>query len=146
MDDTDVEINSFAPLFGTNHKFNGWMDYFYVGNHGGSVGLTDINATIGFKQNKFSAKVIPHFFSAAANVIDSNGDKMDANLGTEVDFTVGYKLSKAVSINAGFSKMFATDTMEVLKGGDKDVNNSWGWFMVTIKPKLFSYKPNTESK
>lgn len=141
MDDIDVEIKSFAPFFGTNHKFNGWMDYFYVGNHGGSVGLTDINATIGFKHNKFSVKVIPHFFSAAADVYNATGDKMDANLGTEVDFTVGYKLSKAVSINAGFSKMFATDTMEVLKGGDKDVNNSWGWFMITIKPKLFSYKP-----
>ncbi len=139
-DDSDPDIKSFAPLFGTNHKFNGWMDYFYVGNHAGNVGLIDINATIGYKKNKFSAKIIPHFFSADGNVFNEDG-KMDANLGTEVDFTLGYKLSKAISINAGYSRMFATDTMEAIKGGDKDVNNSWGWIMFTFKPKLFSYSP-----
>jgi len=35
--------------------------------------------------------------------------------------------------------MFATETMEVLKGGDKDENNSWTWVMITFKPKLFSH-------
>jgi len=141
MNDTSGKIKSFAPLFGTNHKFNGWMDYFYVGNHANNVGLTDLNATISYKKNKFSAKIIPHFFSTAADVIDSNGNKMEANLGTEIDFTLGYKLSKTISLNAGYSKMFATETMEAIKGGDKDVNNSWGWVMFTFKPKLFSYTP-----
>ena len=28
MDDSNADIKSFSPLFGTNHKFNGWMDYF----------------------------------------------------------------------------------------------------------------------
>ncbi len=138
MNDTDTDVKSFAPLFGTNHKFNGWMDYFYVGNHGGSVGLTDINATIAYKKNKFSAKLIPHFFSAAADVYDGT-NKMDSGLGTEIDLTIGYKLSDNIVLSAGYSKMFATDSMEVLKGGDKDENNSWGWAMFTFKPKLFSY-------
>ena len=140
MNDTNTEIKSFAPLFGTNHKFNGWMDYFYVGNHGGSVGLTDINATLAYSKDRFSAKLIPHFFSAAADVYNG-ATKMDNNLGTEVDIMIGYKLDNAITLNAGYSKMFATDTMEVLKGGDKDANNSWAWVMVTFKPKLFSYAP-----
>jgi hypothetical protein len=25
--------SAFTPWFGTNHRFNGHMDYFYVGNH-----------------------------------------------------------------------------------------------------------------
>jgi len=141
MDDTDAEINSFAPLFGTNHKFNGWMDYFYVGNHGGSVGLNDFNATIAYNKNKFSAKLIPHYFTAPAKVINSSGEKMDPELGTEIDFTAGYKISNSISLNVGYSLMYATDTMEVLKGGDKDIHNSWGWVMFSFKPKLFSYKP-----
>jgi hypothetical protein len=29
--------------------------------------------------------------------------------------------------------------MEVIKGGDKDETNSWGWVMFTFKPKLFSH-------
>jgi Alginate export len=139
MDDADVDIKSFAPLFGTNHKFNGLMDYFYVGNHANNVGLTDVNASIGYKKNKVSAKIMPHFFSAAANVFDGS-EKMDSNLGTEIDLTFGYQLSKDVVLNAGYSKMFATDTMEILKGGDKDENNSWAWVMFTFKPKLFSHK------
>lgn len=137
MDDTDADVKSFAPLFGTNHKFNGWMDYFYVGNHGGSVGLTDINATIAYAKDKFSAKVIPHLFSSAADIYDG-ATKMDNNLGTEIDLTLGYKLSKDIMLNAGYSLMFATESMEVLKGGDKDENNSWAWVMFTFKPKLFT--------
>jgi len=141
QNDTSGKLKSFTPLFGTNHKFNGWMDYFYVGNHGNNVGLTDLNATFTYKKDKFSIKLIPHFFSTAADVIDGNGDTMDANLGTEIDLALGYKVSKSISVNAGYSKMFATETMEAIKGGDKDVNNSWGWVMITIKPKLFSYTP-----
>ena len=138
MDDTDADIKSFAPLFGTNHKFNGFMDYFYVGNHANNVGLNDFYGSIGYKKNKFSAKIMPHFFSSAGNVFDGT-EKMDSNLGTEIDLTVGYKLAGDISLNAGYSKMFATDTMEILKGGDKDENNSWAWVMITFKPKLFSH-------
>jgi len=137
QNDTSSDVKSFAPLFGTNHKFNGWMDYFYVGNHGGSVGLNDINFTLAYKKDKFSAKVIPHFFSTAADVYNGS-TKMDANLGTEIDLTLGYKIANDINLSAGYSKMFATDTMQILKGGDKDENNSWGWIMFTFKPKLFS--------
>ena len=140
MNDGDTDVKSFAPLFGTNHKFNGWMDYFYVGNHANSVGLTDISATLAYNKGKFSAKFIPHFFSAAADVF--NGlNKMDNNLGTEIDFTLGYKIAKDITLNAGYSKMFATDTMEALPlvTGDRGEDNSWGWIMFTFKPKLFSH-------
>ena len=138
MDDTDGDIKSFAPLFGTNHKFNGWMDYFYVGNPHGNVGLTDINFTLAYKKDKFSAKLIPHFFSSAADIYNG-ADKMDTNLGTEIDLNLGYKIAKDITLNAGYSLMFASDSMEVLKGGDKGENNSWAWMMFTFKPKLFSY-------
>jgi hypothetical protein len=138
---SSTDIKSFAPLFGTNHKFNGFMDYFYVGNHANSVGLRDLNMTLGYSKNKFSAKLIPHLFSAAADVFDG-ATKMDARLGTEIDFTIGYEIAKDINLNAGFSKMFATETMEVLKGGDKDENNSWAWVMITFKPNLFSHRTN----
>ena len=140
MNSSNNDVESFAPLFGTNHKFNGWMDYFYVGNFANSVGLTDINATVAYKKDKFSAKLIPHFFSAAADVFDGN-IKKDTNLGTELDLTVGYKIAKEITLSAGYSKMYATSTMEILKGGDKDADNSWGWIMFTFKPKLFSSSP-----
>lgn len=138
MDDTDADIKSFAPLFGTNHKFNGWMDYFYVGNHANNVGLVDLYATFGYQKDKFSAKLMPHLFSSAANIYNGS-DKMSNGLGTELDLVLGYKLAKEISLNAGYSQMFATESMEILKGGDRDEHNSWSWVMITFKPKLFSY-------
>lgn len=141
MDDTSTDIKSFAPLFGTNHKFNGWMDYFYVGNHANSVGLTDIYFNVKYTKDKFFALLVPHFFSSAANVINGAGDKMDNYLGTEIDFVLGYKFSKSINFNAGYSQMLATESMEVLKGGNSSINNSWAWVMITFKPNLFSYSP-----
>ena len=138
--DSSSKFKSFTPLYGTNHKFNGWMDYFYVGNHGGSVGLVDINATVAYKSGKFSAKLIPHFFSAAADIYNGS-EKMDNKLGTEIDFTLGYKVASNITFSAGFSMMFAEDSLEYIKGSVDPVDgNTWGWMMFTFKPKLFSTK------
>ena len=130
--------NAFSPLYGTNHKFNGLMDYFYVGNHTNSVGLLDINATFGYQKNKFSATLVPHLFSSAATVIDNTNNEMSNELGTELDLILGYKWTKDINFNAGYSQMFATETMEVLKAGNKDNTNNWAWVMITIKPSLFT--------
>ncbi len=138
QDDLDSDIKSFSPLFGTNHKFNGWMDYFYVGNHSNNVGLTDISATISYNKDNFFAKLIPHFFSTAAGVYNGT-EKMEANLGNEIDLILGYKIANDITLSTGYSKMLATDTMQVLKGGDKNEDNSWGWIMFTFKPNLFSH-------
>jgi len=145
---TSTTDNAFKPFYGTNHKFNGWMDYFYVGSYMNSVGLVDINAPISFAKNKFSVALVPHFFSAAGTVLDTNTvdpNEADAYLGTEIDFTVGYKLHKSITVNVGYSQMFATDTMEIVKvkvkgGGDAGATNNWAWAMVTFKPNLFNWK------
>jgi len=139
MNDGSSKIKSFNPLYGTNHKFNGFMDYFYVGNHINSVGLIDCHATLGYTNNDFSAQVTPHLFSSAADIYDT-GTKVSNYLGTEIDLVLGYKVSKNVQLNGGFSKLFATTSMEVLKGGDSSANNSWAWLMVTFKPTLFASK------
>ncbi|WP_417619982.1 alginate export family protein [Oceanihabitans sediminis] len=136
-DNIDDKIKSFNPWFGTNHKFNGFMDYFYVGNHSNSVGLLDIHASLAYQKEKFSAKLIPHLFSSAAWVVDFTGKEMPNSLGTEIDLVLGYNWTKDVSFQAGYSQMFATDTMEALKGGNSDATNNWAWLMVTVKPSLF---------
>ena len=63
---------------------------------------------------------------------------MSDDLGTELDITLGYKISNEMVLNGGYSKMFATESMEILKGGDMHESNSWVWLMVTFKPKLFN--------
>ncbi|MCX7550043.1 alginate export family protein [Xanthomarina sp. F2636L] len=137
MNTTSNKLESFNPWYGTNHKFNGWMDYFYVGSHSASVGLLDLNATIAYQKNKFTAKLMPHFFSSAATIINGSGEELSNTLGTEIDLTLGYNFSKDIQFQVGYSQMFATESMEVLKGGDKDATNNWAWAMIVVKPTLF---------
>ena len=139
---SSAQDNSFTPFYGTNHKFNGWMDYFYVGNYNGQNGLTDIYLPLNFKVKKWNFGLIPHYFMAGATVsqLDSQSNNWvnySNTLGTEIDFTVGYTLSKSASIKAGYSQMFATESMQVLKGGNYQNTNNWGWIMITFKPTLF---------
>ena len=141
-DQTDTEniIKSFNPIFGTNHAFNGFMDYFYVGNHKNTVGLQDLYLKLTYAPNKWNFAVTPHVFMTAADVKNPfTAYAMDDYLGTEVDITVGYALHKNIGISAGYSQMFGTETLEVLKGGNKDLDNNWAYVMVNFNPKIFSF-------
>ena len=137
MNDVSSGLKSFNPIFGTNHKFNGLMDYFYVGNHSNSVGLLDMNIVVSYTKDKFSAKLVPHIFKSAADVYKGT-TKMDKSLGTELDFTIGYKVAKNIQFNAGHSQMFGTASLEALKGGLSTKSNSWTWFMLTFKPTFYT--------
>lgn len=138
--DTSTDIKSFYPLFGTNHGFNGYMDYFYVGNYRNSVGLQDAFLKFGYVVNKWQFALSPHVFNAANTVLDANRNEMDSYLGTEIDFTAGYAVHKFVNVTGGYSQMFATDTMQRLKGGDVDHTNNWAWLAINVNPQIFSYK------
>lgn len=128
---------SFNPFYGTNHKFNGFMDYFYVGNHLNNVGLNDIILDGKYSRNKYSAGLSIHFFSSANEVLNTNtNDVMPNNLGTEFDFSINYKMSDEVILGAGYSQMLATETMQMLKGGDENAMNNWAWVMLSFRPKL----------
>ena len=133
---------SFSPLYGTNHKFNGWMDYFYVGNHVNSVGLQDIYISIPMDINdKNGISLTAHNFSAAADVVDATGDVMENNLGYELDLLYTHKVSSDLQIKVGYSQLFGTATMERIKSastGSKDELNTWAWVMMTVKPTFFT--------
>lgn len=135
------EINSFNPFYGTNHKFNGHMDYYYVGNHINNVGLQDIFLKANYSKNKLSAGADLHFFSAAADILNPNdlSKNMENNLGQELDLYIGYKLATGVTLNAGYSQYFTTETTVQLKGGNKDETSNWAWVSLTFKPELFRH-------
>ena len=134
-------VKSFSPLFGTNHALNGYMDYFYVGNHFYSVGLNDISLKLDFPINKVNVSLAPHVFSAPNKIMAGNVEQ-DSYLGTEVDLTASYKVYKDITLTAGYSQMFASDSMVVLKGGSglNDTTNNWAYVMVNINPQIFTTK------
>ncbi len=141
QDDMSTDYKSFTPLFGTNHAFNGLMDYFYVGNHINNVGLSDVSLKLNYTQNKWQFSLVPHVFSAPNTVLDISNNKMDSYLGTEIDFIASCALQKEVVATAGYSQMFGSSTLENLKGVANPANtNNWVWVMISINPKLFSTK------
>ncbi|RKD85061.1 alginate export family protein [Mangrovibacterium diazotrophicum] len=145
---TTDKVEGWAPKYGTNHKFYGFMDYFYVGNgHGGvdakSAGLVDIYLQTAFKLSE-KAKLVGHlhYFSAPeARTNATTGESYDGYLGTELDLVFNYALTKGVVLSAGYSQMFGiSDTMKQLKLGDPTAKiggmQSWGWLMINFSPKF----------
>lgn len=140
--------HAFNPVFGTNHKFNGYMDYFYVGNHLNNVGLQDIIFRLKYKTEKWNVALDAHEFMAAADVLDSkelaktgNYTAMNSTLGTELDLTFGYTLPGGINVVAGYSHFLPTETLGVIKNvknwqgnGRTDQTSNWAYVMITFKP------------
>jgi hypothetical protein len=140
MNDGSTVIKSFNPIFGTNHGFNGYMDYFYVGNHLNSVGLQDAYLKLNYNVKKWQFALIPHVFSAPNKVITPLNEELDSYLGTEVDFTAGFNFKKDITLTGGYSQMFGSKTLEFLKAGDAGHTNNWAWLMISVNPRIFSWK------
>ena len=139
---------SFDPLYGTNHKFYGFMDYFYVGNYHGQAsggrtsGLIDAMVKTKFKiGQKSNLTADLHYFASPVKIyvgFGTFGDTYGSTLGAEIDLVYSLELTKDVKLNLGYSHMFATETMEAIKGGDHTVLNNWAWAMISFKPQLFT--------
>lgn len=127
--------NAFTPFYGTNHKFNGLMDYFYVGNHGDNVGLFDlyVKAKVALNQ-KSNLTTALHNFASPSEIAPNTSSQ----LGTELDLVYSYSIDKNIALSGGYSHLFPSEGMEVLKNNADGNTNNWGWVMVTIKPTLFT--------
>ena len=135
--------HNFNPVFGTNHKFNGLMDYFYVGSGHMGRGLQDAYVKFNYKKGNWTAGLDVHLFmtglgvnvldavsynnayndavtagasQAELDAIDPLSYKLNSMLGTELDFSLGTKINKSVALKFGYSHMLATETLATLKG------------------------------
>jgi hypothetical protein len=135
---------SFTPFYGTNHMFNGLMDYFYVGNHANNVGLHDVYLRLR-KKGRLFISLDAHLFYTYSGLLDKQwladmGERraVDPYLGVELDLTARYKVNEMVTVQGGYSHLFASQSMEVLKGGSRDALNHWAYLMITVNPVLFN--------
>lgn len=135
--------HNFNALYGTGHKFNGFMDYYFAGSAHGNVGLNDFYLKTRYKAEKWWIALDIHQFMANADVLDkkeltTNGKykAMNAGLGTEIDLTFAYIFNPAFTAQFGYSHMMATETTEALKGGKYDETQNWAYLMLIFKPNF----------
>ncbi|TLP80213.1 hypothetical protein ES765_09380 [Maribacter sp. ACAM166] len=127
--------DAFTPFYGTNHKFNGLMDYFYVGNHNQNVGLWDVYfKTILAVDQHSNVTMALHNFSSPSEIAPNVSNQ----LGVEADFSYVYTMDKNISLSGGYSHLFAAEGMEYIKNNFDGNTNNWLWVMVTITPILYN--------
>jgi hypothetical protein len=120
------------------------MDYFYAADGFGANGLVDYYLKGKFKaKENLSLSLDVHEFVLPSAVSNANGDMLDKKLGAEIDFVFIYNMTKAVTIEGGYSTMLATGTMASAKV--KNVPRAatfsdWAYLMIGIKPSEVSFK------
>ena len=129
----DSKDRAFVPSYGTNHLFNGFMDYFYVSSPlSQQVGLQDFYSkgrlTI---DPKSWLQADFHLFWSQKEL----GTDSKRFLGSELDFSIGLILNDAVSIQGGYSRYFGEDRFDSLSGVSNLKNNQdWAYLMFIVRP------------
>lgn len=124
-------------LYGVNHAFNGYMEYWIVLPKGGLVDyFGGLNINLG---KKISSEITYHGFSLAKYMKVGNED-VERNIGSELDFVLNYKLSAETAIQFAWCTYFVTDGTEILKFKSVEVDTKfplYAYLMLTIRPQFY---------
>ena len=141
-DDTSGKDKKFNPFSGTNHKFYGFMDYYYVGAPGSnaapSAGLLNPYLTANVRTGeKSNLSATFHYFAPAAKF--EVGGKKHSSYGSEIDLVYNLKVQPFIGLQVGYSTYFVNDGTKALKGtANQRGYQDWFWCSLNINPKLFS--------
>jgi hypothetical protein len=138
--DPSKKFQRFDPLYGTPHKFWGYMDYFYVADGFGANGLVNAYIKARYKvKDNLTLTLDAHHFALPDAITDESGNTLGTTLGQEVDLIFNYGLTKVVSIEGGYCAMFASSTLassKVKNVKNADTSANWAYFMISIKPEV----------
>jgi len=130
---TDDKQTNFKKLYGADHTFNGYMDYWNTPLDQGLLdyygGLTTIFST------SLNAEAGYHVFASVYAL--SSGKK---DLGSELDLLLNYKMSPQTTLQAGWCCYFKTDNTLFAKqitAGTATTFPQWAYVMLTIKPTFY---------
>ena len=142
--DTNSSSNkdkAFNPFSGTNHKFYGFMDHFYVLPNSPKVGLLNPYLNLNLKtSDKGSLSFTGHYFRSAGKIAGTQDNKT-RHLGVEGDLVYTHKIQQYVSLQAGYSLFVPSSSYNDLRGlHNVRKQQDWLWCSLNINPKLFSAK------
>jgi len=75
-----------------------------------------------------------YHYLAAATTLNNNSK----TLGHDIDIEASYQILKDARISLGFSYMKGTETMEKLKQSEDNNDLKWGWFSLSVSPRIIS--------
>ncbi|MBN1597207.1 MAG: alginate export family protein [Bacteroidales bacterium] len=136
--DYDNNRHTFDILYGRRHAYYGYMDYF---SNLPTQGLIDIYIRLGQRLTKATKLELDyHYFRLAANAYhpENENEKMNNNLGNELDLTFKWKFMKIVELQSGYSLYNTTSTLKVLKQQESESVRFPQFFyvIITVKPRL----------
>ncbi|WP_256010530.1 alginate export family protein [Desertivirga xinjiangensis] len=124
----------FDPLYGTPHKFWGYMDYFYAPTGSPASGLKDYYFKTKYTTTKYYVSADLHRFDSNHSLAAST----KKHLAHELDLVLNYSLNRFTNIELGYSAMMATSALSQAKGQDisidYDRSPSFGYLMLNIRP------------
>jgi hypothetical protein len=130
--------HNFNLLYGNRHGWLGYMDFF---SSIPTQGIQDLMLKAEYnplKVVKLNADY--HYFAYSAKSYDiTNPTKLAAKrLGSELDLTLQWKIMKEATLQAGYSFMLPTETLEKYKKvyGKNIRFPQFAFVMITVKPKL----------
>ncbi len=139
---TSTTDHRFDPLYGTPHKFWGYMDYFYAGTGSAAGGLNNpfLKGKYSSRNSRLAMELCYHYFGLAADQKDQKGGTLNKYLGSEADWITDYTLNSCTTLEAGVCGMAATHSMEYAKGitpGTARLHSGWVYLQLNIQPELF---------
>ncbi len=133
--------HTFDLLYGKRHGFYGYMDYF---NTPPDQGLQDYMVKVNYRPaEKITVKADYHHFLLSADRYDPEfpAEKLDRNLGDEIDLVLEWKPLKEMVLQAGYCFYLTTSSLEKLKNVYPSDTRfpQFAYLMITVKPQLLFY-------
>jgi len=139
-----TESKRFDPLYGTPHKFWGYMDFFYAPTGSPAAGLMDYYFKTKYTANEYSITADFHRFDADHTPVTGVSSKHFAH---ELDLVASYTLNKFTTVDLGYSHAWATDNLARTKlfnysaATSYDKSPDFVYLMINIKPDFLYTKP-----
>ncbi|MEW6506815.1 MAG: alginate export family protein [Bacteroidota bacterium] len=126
----DNNYNAYTSLYGTGHKFFGYMDYFInFPSDTYGLGLIDLIGKFGISPSAdLKLNLYFHLFNSMKNYTLLSGTESNS-FGTELDLVALYKYNTNVTFEAGGSFFSAGDIFKEKRGKDAA---TWFYLMAVV--------------
>jgi len=137
-----TKTNSFSKLYGSNHRFLGYMDYFGkdIASENNGAGINNINIRIeNTVTRNIKSQITWHWFALDKEYLSAT-NKVDKYLGSEIDLMFTYKAGNDISLKAGYSFMLPNESLEIVDEIEEGKSRfaQFGWLQVQFMPTFYS--------